>query len=62
MAGFTGEVTLALPKMFDFLIYGLSEPESHIGGWKIIYQETEFPGRYRSVFHHNPANSAPPYS
>lgn len=61
MAGFAGEVTLVLPKVFDFLIFALSGPDSHIGGWKVIYQETEVPRRYTSVFHHNPANSAPAY-
>jgi hypothetical protein len=59
MAGFTGEVTLALPKVFDFLIYALSEPEGRLGGWEAIYHQTEVPARYTSGF--NPANSAPVY-
>ncbi|KAB5555049.1 hypothetical protein GE09DRAFT_1222509 [Coniochaeta sp. 2T2.1] len=49
------------PKVYDFLIYALSEPESHIGGWETVYHQTEVSARYTSVFHHNPANSAPTY-
>ncbi|OIW33006.1 hypothetical protein CONLIGDRAFT_676821 [Coniochaeta ligniaria NRRL 30616] len=60
MAGFTGEVTLALPKVFDFLIYALSDPEGRVGGWEAIYHQTEVPTRYTSVF--NPADSAPTYA
>lgn len=59
MAGFTGEVTLALPRVFDFLHYALCDPTSRLGGWEAIYHQTEVPARFASGFH--PADAIPTY-
>ncbi|KAK3941483.1 hypothetical protein QBC46DRAFT_353322 [Diplogelasinospora grovesii] len=60
MAGFTGEVTLALPKVFDFLHFALFFPQHHMGGWEAVYRQTKVPTRFSAGF--NSANSAPTYA
>ncbi|KAK3934018.1 hypothetical protein QBC46DRAFT_429447, partial [Diplogelasinospora grovesii] len=60
MAGFPGAVTLALPKVFDFLHFALFFPQHRLGGWEAVYRQTKVPTRFSAGFHS--ATSAPTYA
>ncbi|KAJ9149713.1 hypothetical protein NKR19_g5516 [Coniochaeta hoffmannii] len=50
------------PSRSEVWTAGVGDPMAGFTGEVALPKQTEVPGRYTSVFHHDPANSAPYYS
>jgi hypothetical protein len=54
MVGFTSEVTMAFPKVFDFMHCTLLHSASRVSGWEAAYRQTKVPTRFSACTYLRP--------